>query len=72
MPSPASPMDTYTGFERPGTVTLRTRIEYAGEGDWTDDQAVEAETVRRKGPGDQEGTGVYIDLDTVARLANQR
>jgi hypothetical protein len=24
-------MDTYTGFERPGIVTLRTRIEYAGE-----------------------------------------
>jgi len=27
MPFPAKPMDTYTGFERPGTVTLRTRIE---------------------------------------------
>ena len=27
MPFPASPMETYTGFERPGTVTLRTRIE---------------------------------------------
>jgi hypothetical protein len=31
MPLPASPMDTYTGFERPGTVTLRTRMEYGGE-----------------------------------------
>ena len=31
MPFPASPMDTYTGFERPGTVTLRTRMEYGGE-----------------------------------------
>jgi hypothetical protein len=31
MPFPASPMDTYTGLLRPGTVTLRTRIEYAGE-----------------------------------------
>src|ERR1019366_4619703 len=31
MPLPASPMDTYTAFERPGTVTLRTRIEYAGD-----------------------------------------
>jgi hypothetical protein len=27
MPFPARPMETYTGFERPGTVTLRTRIE---------------------------------------------
>jgi hypothetical protein len=27
MPFPASPMETYTGFERPGTVTLRTRME---------------------------------------------
>jgi hypothetical protein len=24
-------MDTNTGFERPGTVTLRTRMEYAGD-----------------------------------------
>jgi hypothetical protein len=24
-------METYTGLLRPGTVTLRTRIEYAGE-----------------------------------------
>ncbi len=27
MPLPASPMDTYTGFECPGTATLTTRIE---------------------------------------------
>jgi hypothetical protein len=27
MPFPASPMETYTGFERPGTVSLRTRME---------------------------------------------
>jgi hypothetical protein len=27
MPLPASPMDTYTGFERPGAMTRRTRIE---------------------------------------------
>jgi hypothetical protein len=27
MPFPAKPMETNTGFERPGTVTLRTRIE---------------------------------------------
>ena len=31
MPFPANPMDTYTGSLRPGTVTLRTRIEYAGD-----------------------------------------
>ena len=30
MPLPARPMGTYTGFD-PGTVTLRTRIEYIGE-----------------------------------------
>jgi hypothetical protein len=30
-PFPANPMDTYTCFERPGTVTLRTRMEYAGD-----------------------------------------
>jgi hypothetical protein len=26
MPFPAIPMDTYTGLERPGTVTLRNRM----------------------------------------------
>jgi hypothetical protein len=26
MPFPARPMDTYTGFERPGTVTLRSEM----------------------------------------------
>jgi hypothetical protein len=31
MPLPARPMDTYTGLLRPGTVTLTTRIEYAGD-----------------------------------------
>jgi hypothetical protein len=31
MPLPAKPMETYTGLERPGTVTLRRSIEYAGE-----------------------------------------
>jgi hypothetical protein len=30
-PFPANPIETYTVFERPGTVTLRTRMEYAGE-----------------------------------------
>jgi hypothetical protein len=31
MPLPANPIETNTGFERPGTVSLSTRIEYAGE-----------------------------------------
>ena len=31
MPLLAKPMDTYTGLLRRGTLTLRTRIEYAGE-----------------------------------------
>ena len=31
MPFPAKPMETKTGLSRPGTFTLRTRIEYAGE-----------------------------------------
>ena len=28
MPFPANPMDGYTGFERPGTITSTTSIEY--------------------------------------------
>ena len=31
MPFPANPMETKTGLLRPGTFTLRTRMEYAGE-----------------------------------------
>src|ERR1039458_5527307 len=31
MPFPANPMETKTGLLRPGTRTLRTSIEYAGE-----------------------------------------
>jgi len=31
MPFPANPMETYTGCLCPGTVTLRTRMEYAGK-----------------------------------------
>jgi hypothetical protein len=31
MPFPANPMETKTGLSRPGTFTLRTRMEYAGE-----------------------------------------
>ncbi len=31
MPFPAKPMETKTGLSRPGTFTLRTRMEYAGE-----------------------------------------
>jgi hypothetical protein len=30
-PFPANPMETNSGFERPGTFTLRTRMEYVGE-----------------------------------------
>ena len=48
MPFPANPMDTNTGFERPGTVTLRTRIEYAGQGRGTGGEAVEAEAAGRE------------------------
>jgi hypothetical protein len=28
VPLPASPMETMTGFDRPGTTTFSTRIEY--------------------------------------------
>ena len=31
VPFPANPMETKTGLSRPGTFTLTTRIEYAGE-----------------------------------------
>ena len=31
MPFPASPMEKKTGLSRPGTFTLRTRMENAGE-----------------------------------------
>jgi hypothetical protein len=31
MPFPANPMETKTGLLRPGTFTLRTSMEYAGE-----------------------------------------
>ena len=31
MPFPASPMETKTALSRTGTLTLRTRMEYAGE-----------------------------------------
>ncbi len=30
-PLPANPMETNSGLSRPGTFTLRTRMEYAGE-----------------------------------------
>ena len=49
-PFPASPMDTYTGLERPGTVTLMTRMEYLGEVAGTDPQAIEADAMRRCEP----------------------
>jgi hypothetical protein len=48
IPFPANPMETRTGLLRPGTVTLRTRMEYAGEVAGQAGQVVEVKAVGRE------------------------
>jgi hypothetical protein len=56
IPFPARPMETSTGVLRPGTVSLRTRIEYAGE---VAKAAVEKVRSRRCGRGPSRTRGTY-------------